>query len=117
VQARTVALKLRFSDFTTISRSRTLADPTDVARRLYEEARSLYDAANADGRPVRLIGVRGEQLSGDVAALGLWDEDEAWRETEHTLDAVAERFGPGAVRPAALLHKRPLRRYGHNSGE
>jgi DNA polymerase-4 len=113
VQARTVAIKLRFSDFTTISRSRTLGEPTDVARRLYEEGRALYDAANPDRRPVRLIGIRGEQLSGAVAALGLWDDDEAWRSAEHTVDAVADRFGQGAVRPAALLHKRPLRRYGH----
>ncbi|MGN6503070.1 MAG: DNA polymerase IV [Pseudolysinimonas sp.] len=113
VQARTVSIKLRFDDFTTISRSRTLAEPTDVAKRVYDEARALYDAAAQGGRPVRLIGVRGEQLTGAVAALGLWDEDEAWRETEHTLDAVAGKFGPGAIRPAALLHKRPLRRYGH----
>jgi DNA polymerase-4 len=113
VTARTVSIKLRFEDFTTITRSRTLADPTDLARRIYEEARALYDAANADRRPVRLIGVRGEQLSGEIAALGLWDEDEAWRDAEHTLDAVADKFGQGAVRPAALLHRRPLRRYGH----
>ncbi|HWM34008.1 MAG TPA: DNA polymerase IV [Pseudolysinimonas sp.] len=113
VQARTVSIKLRFSDFTTITRSRTLADPTDLARRLYEEARVLYDAANSDGRPVRLIGIRGEQLSGAVAALGLWDDDEAWRSAEQTVDAVAGKFGQGTLRPAALLHKRPLRRYGH----
>ncbi|MGE3193038.1 MAG: DNA polymerase IV [Microbacteriaceae bacterium] len=113
VKGRTVSLKLRFDDFTTITRSRTLADPTDLAKRLYEEARSLYDAANPDRRPVRLIGVRAEQLTGDTAALGLWDDDGAWRDAEQTLDAVADKFGHGAVRPAALLHKRPLRRYGH----
>lgn len=113
VKGRTVSLKLRFDDFTTITRSRTLADPTDLAKRLYEEARSLYDAANPERRPVRLIGVRAEQLTGDTAALGLWDDDGAWREAEQTLDAVADKFGHGAVRPAALLHKRPLRRYGN----
>jgi DNA polymerase-4 len=113
VKGRTVSLKLRFDDFTTITRSRTLADPTDLAKRLYEEARSLYEAANPDRRPVRLIGVRAEQLTGDTAALGLWDDDGAWRDAEQTLDAVADKFGHGAVRPAALLHKRPLRRHGH----
>ncbi|MBX3195993.1 MAG: DNA polymerase IV [Microbacteriaceae bacterium] len=113
VQARTVAIKLRFSDFTTITRSRTLADPTDLARRLYEEARSLYDSANPDALPVRLIGVRGEQLTGEVAALGLWDDDAAWRDAEHAVDAVAGRFGHGAVRPASLLDRQPLRRFGH----
>jgi DNA polymerase-4 len=113
VKARTVSIKLRFEDFTTITRSRTLADPTDLAKRIYQEARALYDAANADRRAVRLIGVRGEQLSGETAALGLWDDDGAWRDAEHTLDAVADKFGHGAVRPAALLHSRPVRRYGH----
>jgi DNA polymerase-4 len=113
VQARTVAIKLRFEDFTTISRSRTLGEPTDLARRIYEEARSLYDDASQGGRPVRLIGVRGEQLVGAVASLGLWDDDEAWRDAEYTVDAVASKFGPGAVRPAALLKPSSQRRFGH----
>jgi DNA polymerase-4 len=113
VQARTVAIKLRFEDFTTVSRSRTLGEPTDLARRLYEEARSLYDAASENGRPVRLIGVRGEQLVGAVAALGLWDDDADWRDAEYTVDAVASKFGAGTVRPAALLKQSTQRRFGH----
>ncbi|TXK17623.1 DNA polymerase IV [Homoserinibacter sp. GY 40078] len=113
VSGRTVAIKLRFSDFTTITRSRTLADPTDLGRRIYEEARALYDQANTSARPVRLIGVRAEQLTGDVASLGLWDDDEDWREAEQAIDQVAERFGPGTVRPAALLRPATRRRFGH----
>ena len=54
---------------------------------------------------MRLIGVRGEQLVGAVASLGLWDDDEAWRDAEYTVDAVASKFGAGAVRPAALLQR------------
>ncbi|CAN5134074.1 DNA polymerase IV [soil metagenome] len=113
VQARTIAIKLRFEDFTTITRSRTLADPTDLAKRIYEESRSLYDLASQGGRPVRLIGVRGEQLTGEVAALGLWDDDGAWRDAEYTVDAVAERFGAGAIKPATLLGEGIRRRFGH----
>jgi DNA polymerase-4 len=113
VMGRTVAIKLRFEDFTTITRSRTLAEPTDLGRRIYEEARSLYDQANTSRRPVRLIGVRAEQLTGEVAALGLWDDDEDWREAEQTVDAITERFGAGAVRPAALLKPAVQRRFGH----
>jgi DNA polymerase-4 len=113
VQARTVAIKLRFEDFSTISRSRTLAEPTDLARRIYEESRALYDAASQGGRPVRLVGVRGEQLVGAVASLGLWDDDEAWRDTEYTVDAVTSKFGAGALRPAALLKQSQQRRFGH----
>ena len=110
VQARTISLKLRFEDFTTISRARTLAEPTDLGKRIYEEARSLYDAASQGGRPVRLIGVRGEGLSGAVASLGLWDDDEQWREVEGTVDAIGSRFGAGVVRPATLLGETPRRR-------
>src|SRR5690606_17399858 len=114
VLGRTIAIKLRFSDFTTITRSRTLAEPTDVSRRIYEAARELYDQANSSARPVRLIGVRAEQLVGDgSSALGLWDDDEDWREAEQTIDAITERFGAGAVRPAALLKPVVQRRFGH----
>jgi DNA polymerase-4 len=110
VQARTVSLKLRFEDFTTITRSRTLGEPTDLGKRIYEEARSLYDAASQNARPVRLIGVRGEGLVGAVASLGLWDDDEQWREVEGTVDSIGSRFGAGAVRPAALLGETQRRR-------
>jgi DNA polymerase-4 len=106
---RTVVLKLRYDDFTTITRSRTLAESTDVGRRIYEEVRSIYEALGRHN-PVRLIGVRMEQLSdGDDQQLGLWDEDEDWREAEDTIDAVTARFGRGMLRPASLLKAKALR--------
>ena len=106
--ARTVAIKVRFSDFRTITRSRTLAEPTNVGRRLFEEAWDVFDALDLDVRqtPLRLIGVRAEQLldaGGD--ALALWDPDEEWRETERTLDAVSARFGRGMIGPASLVRR------------
>lgn len=100
---RTVVLKLRYDDFTTITRSRTLAESTDVGRRIYEEVRAIYEALGRHN-PVRLIGVRMEQLTeGDGQQLSLWDEDEDWREAEDTIDAVTARFGRGMLRPASLL--------------
>ncbi len=106
---RTVVLKLRYDDFTTITRSRTLAESTDVGRRIYEEVRSIYEGLGRHN-PVRLIGVRMEQLSdGDDQQLGLWDEDEGWREAEDTIDAVTARFGLGMLRPASLLKAKALR--------
>ena len=101
---RTISIKLRYGDFDTITRSQTLQEPTDVAQRIATVARSLYAASPVVGRGLRLIGVRAENLmpSGTLAR-GLWDDDEGWREAEETMDALAARFGHGAVRRASLL--------------
>lgn len=106
--ARTVGIKLRWPDFTTISRSRTLVEPSDTGRRLYLEARELLAEANPGGaRPVRLIGLAASQLAdaGEATQLSLWDEtgDEEWTRAERAIDAAVERFGRGAIRPASLL--------------
>ncbi|OJX63387.1 MAG: DNA polymerase IV [Micrococcales bacterium 73-13] len=97
--ARTIAIKVRFGDFRTISRSRTLAEPTDVGHAIHEAAVALLDAAG-EIPPVRLIGVRAEQLG--PRTVSLWEED-AWREAEQAVDQARDRFGRGAVRPARLL--------------
>jgi DNA polymerase-4 len=102
LQGRTIALKVRFRGFDTITRSRTLAEPTDLGRRIYEEAASLFDPIGVrDG--VRLVGVRVEQLDAGGAASMLWDPDEPWREAESAMDAVRAKFGRGIVRPASLV--------------
>jgi Nucleotidyltransferase/DNA polymerase involved in DNA repair len=105
---RTVALKLRYSDFRTVTRSRTLAEHTNVGRRIYDEVAGILDALGTDGERVRLIGVRVEQLrptSGE--GLALWDPDEEWRDAERTIDEVSARFGGGAIQPAALVGTKP----------
>lgn len=101
--SRTVVLKLRYTDFSTVTKSRTLAEPTDVGRRIYEEAIAAWDALGAAGKRIRLIGVRVEQLGESGSGLSLWDPDEDWRDAETTIDEVAARFGKGSIRPAALL--------------
>ncbi|PYY42386.1 DNA polymerase IV [Curtobacterium sp. MCPF17_046] len=103
VQARTVALKVRYTDFTTLTRSRTLAEPSDVAKRIHREAVELYDVLHRPGNRIRLIGVRGENLVPAAASNALWDDDAPWRETETTVDAVTARFGAGVLRPASLV--------------
>lgn len=102
--SRTVVLKLRFGDFTTITRSRTIAEPTDLGRRIFDEVRSIYDDLGRHDANIRLVGVRAEQLLEATAVQqGLWDESEGWREAEDVMDAASARFGRGAVRPARLL--------------
>jgi DNA polymerase-4 len=102
---RTVVLKLRYGDFTTITRSRTLEEHTDLARRIYEEVVDIYSGVERPDARIRLIGVRMEQLSPVAdAVLGLWDTDEGWRDAEEAVDAVSHRFGRGIVKPAALVN-------------
>jgi DNA polymerase-4 len=103
---RTVVLKVRFADFSTITRSRTLSDPTDVGRVVYDTARGLYAALRLDRARIRLVGVRVEGLVvGDEAArqLSFDARDDDWRAAELAVDRASRRFGAGAVRPAALV--------------
>lgn len=76
--AGTVALRLRWSDFTTITRQARLPVPSDAGIVLFQAARALLDEAHEQGRPVRLIGVRADGLSsaGESSALTLWSLDD-----------------------------------------
>jgi len=103
---RTVALKVRFADFTTITRSRTLSEPIDVARTLYAVSRALYEALHLDRARIRLVGVRVEGLVvGDDQPhqLALDERPQGWREAEQAVDRASARFGAGAVKPASLV--------------
>lgn len=103
---RTVSIKVRFADFTTITRARTLREPTDVGRTVYETAKALYDALGLERARLRLVGVRVEGVQpaqGQPHQLLLGEKDSGWREAEQAVDRAARRFGVGAVRPAALV--------------
>ena len=108
---RTVSIKVRFADFTTITRAKTLREPTDVARVVYDTARTLYEALGLQRARIRLVGVRVEGLT-DTAdtprQLAMSGGGEEWRAAEQAADRAAARFGAGAVRPAALVD--PARR-------
>jgi len=105
-EAATVAIKVRFADFTTISRSQTLAEPTAVGQRIGDAAHELFGAIDRS-LPVRLIGVRAEKLRPSGSAMpGLWDDDEGWRRVEDALDDATARFGRGAVTRATNLSSR-----------
>lgn len=103
---RTISVKIRFADFTTITRAKTLSEPTDVGREIYQTARGLYDALGLERARLRLVGVRVEGICPAASATHqlLLDERAAgWREAERAVDRATQRFGSGAVRPAALV--------------
>jgi DNA polymerase-4 len=105
--ARTVVVKLRLANFKTITRSKTLPEPTDVAQKIYATACALYAGSGLDSRArLRLVGVRAAGLlpAGAVATqLALGEQPAAWRDAEQAVDKIAGRFGAGTVRPAALV--------------
>ncbi len=103
---RTVSIKVRFADFTTITRTRTCKVPTDVSREIFHEARTLYRSLHLDRARIRLIGVRMEgvvETDGVSSQLVLGAPERGWREAEEAVDRLADRFGRGSVRPARLL--------------
>ena len=102
-EASTVAIKVRFSDFTTISRSQTLSEPSDVGQRIGDAARELFASVDLH-QAVRLVGVRAEKLRPTGGGgMGLWDDDAEWRRIDGALDDASARFGNGAVTRATFL--------------
>ncbi|MEV6812824.1 DNA polymerase IV [Micromonospora sp. NPDC051296] len=109
---RTVSVKVRMADFRTVTRSRTLDVPTDVAREMFDTVWSLYTALQP-GERIRLLGVRAEGLSAadeTPRQLTLGAPERGWREAEAAADAAAARFGRSVIGPASLLTGRDPRR-------
>jgi DNA polymerase-4 len=110
---RTVVVKIRFADFSTITRSKTLPEHTDVARIIFATAMRLYAGLGLERARLRLVGVR---LEGLVEAsvghhqLALDERPQGWREAEQAVDQAAARFGAGAVQPASLVADSKIRR-------
>jgi DNA polymerase-4 len=107
---RTVTLKLRFADFRTITRSRTLPGPTDTDTELYRVAAELLTRLGLDRSPIRLVGVTVSNLVSDAAPLQLQFSERqraAWAAAVRAADRVRARFGDDAVDLASLAAERP----------
>ena len=97
----TVKLKLRWSDFTTLTRQTTLAEPTDRDDEILRAAQLLLETHRPAGRPVRLIGVGVSGLAPPAAQLHLWDPSvQRGQRLQQALDDVRERFGRSAIQRA-----------------
>ncbi|WP_435744616.1 DNA polymerase IV [Microbacterium sp. PMB16] len=96
-ETATVAIKVRFDDFRTLSRSQTLSEPTAVGQRIGEAAQTLFEQIDRRD-PIRLLGVRAENLRpAGGGGLGLWDDDEHWRKVEGAMDEAVARFGTATI--------------------
>ncbi|MEC3977651.1 DNA polymerase IV [Amycolatopsis sp. H20-H5] len=107
LRGRTVSIKVRFADFKTITRARTLVSATDVAREIHRVSVELL-AEHAPSGALRLIGVRVEGLdTGEDGEQLLFDSPAPrWRDAEVAADVARSKFGAAAVRPASLLTPR-----------
>lgn len=100
---RTVTLKVRYADFTTVTRSHSFASAADVSHDLFVAARDLLGRVDLT-RTVRLLGVGVSVLepSGSPRQLGL-DRPAAWDDVTAAVDQIRSRFGDNAVSPARLV--------------
>ena len=104
--AKTISIKVRFADFSTISRSKTLPLPIDSTHDIYEIAKSLYLALNLDRARLRLVGISLDNLSEAAPEqLLLGSREKGWREADTAIDRAKLRFGGGSVRPGRLIKK------------
>jgi DNA polymerase-4 len=106
---RTITVKVRFHDFSTITRSQTVPGAVDTGPEIARAAWTLLD--QVDPTPgVRLLGVSASNLAdGAARQLTLDDVGEpAWGDASRAIDEVRQRFGDGAVGPAALMGEHGL---------
>jgi DNA polymerase-4 len=101
---RTVVLKLKFADFTQITRSRTLPEPTNLTGVIFEEGARLLEAVRLSGK-VRLIGVGMSGLTRGTRQLPLCPDGQVERQAllEQTLDEVRRKFGDAALTRGLLF--------------
>ncbi len=104
ILARTVTLKLRYSDFETLSRSRTIS-PTWDEHAIHDIVVKLYRSLRSDDRPVRLVGVGLSNLVAPSPQLNLPFADAPRPSAGEAIDAVRERFGYDAIRLGAAGKK------------
>jgi DNA polymerase-4 len=111
LSATTIRLKLRWSSFQTITRQKTLPQPTDQDSVIFESVLSLFNQVWPGERPVRLLGVGSSGLNSTARQLSLWDSG---LEKEHRLlaavDTLRERFGSRVIQRGSHLttkHKDP----------
>ncbi|AMV73958.1 DNA polymerase IV [Desulfuromonas sp. DDH964] len=108
LRGRRVTLKLKYGDFTAITRSQTLPEGIDNGGDLLAVGRQLLAKTEAGKRPVRLLGIGLSEWEGRAAQQELFagdDRSSRKRELDRVVDQVNQRFGRGRVGPASLLHR------------
>lgn len=110
LRGRTVFIKLRWPDFTTLSRQMTLEAPVDDDEAIYQAALALFMREWHKGAAVRLLGVGVSGFDAPARQLGLWDDPVQAERSDRlssALDDVRRRFGEDAIRRGSTVNRHP----------
>ena len=103
--AGTISIKVRFTDFKTISRSKTVDLPITGTQEIFEVVKNLYLALNLENVLIRLIGVSLDSLVEDeeINQMVLGQRTSGWQQADKAVDRIKNKFGSASVRPARLV--------------
>lgn len=103
--ARTIQLKLRYKDFTTITRAHTLPSPTQLDTEIFQQIRALFRKNWKKGMQVRLLGVQASSFGSQPVQIDLLEENlqQRWKNALAAADKLRDRFGESKVGLAAGL--------------
>jgi len=104
--ARTIQLKLRYKDFTTITRAHTLPAPTQLDTEIFEQVRALFRKNRRKGAEVRLLGVHASSFTAQGAQIDLLEgsRQERWKNALAAADRLRDKFGESSVTLATGMH-------------
>jgi DNA polymerase-4 len=105
--ARTVQLKLRYSDFSTFTRAHTLDHATQLDTEILAEARALF-LRNWTGKPIRLVGVQASGFEEAAGQMSLLDDGKSgrWEKALQAVDTLRDRYGETSVTLASSMRGR-----------
>lgn len=101
----TVSIKVRFADFSTITRAKTLDLPITSTQEIFEVAKNLYLALKLDRALIRLVGISLDSLveNEDIQQMVLGQRNIGWKQADKAVDLIKAKFGRGSLRPARLV--------------
>lgn len=106
LRGRTVQLKVRFADFSTITRSQTLGEPTDVTEELWQTAAEiLAKRLPAKHLPVRLLGMGVSNLDASGQVQRQLFDDKRQTQLDAATDAIRDRYGRESIGRAGTMKK------------
>lgn len=99
LHARTIQLKLRYEDFTTITRAHTLPAPTQLDGEIFEQVLALFRKNWKPGRQIRLLGVHASSFEGQADQMNLIEgaRQQRWKDALAAADRLRDKFGESSV--------------------